>query len=318
MLASLVVGVLIGVQRRGENSGTAEVATPSNSAVFGGHVLSPGEALRPRFLASVETAAGASQAALGRSAGRAAVAGPEPAPKVCAVLGVGPGIGEHVARTFAAEASCRVALIARTVEKVANMSQTIPGSKGYACDALNASQVKDTFAAIRRDLGEVDALIYNIGLGSMGVPYDAVDPERLMLNMQGGALGLLLAAQEVAPGMAKRGHGAIGVTGATGSWRGKAKTAAFAPGKFASRALAQSLARELGPQGVHVFHVVVDGIVLMTPDERQKHPEIPEEHWMLAEDIAETYYNLAVQPRSAWSFETSLAAWGDFAEMYSI
>ena len=82
--------------------------------------------------------------------------------------------------------------------------------------------------------------------------------------------------------------------------------------------MAQSLARELGPQGVHVFHVVVDGIVLMTPEERRKLPDIPANHWMMPEDIAETYYNLVMQPRSAWTFETSLCAWGDFDTMYSI
>ncbi|CAE8734099.1 unnamed protein product, partial [Polarella glacialis] len=230
----------------------------------------------------------------------------EPAPKVCVVAGVGPGIGEHVARRFAA-GGCRVALLARDAGKLANISETIPGSKAYSCDVTDSKLVEAVFAAIRADLGEVDALIYNVGGGAFR-GYSNITAETLELDFKTNTLGLLLTAQQVGPKMAERGRGVIGVTGATSSWRGLAYTAGFAPGKFASRGLAQSLARDLGPKGVHVFHAVIDGgVSSSTSSNTSMHPE----------DIAETYYNLALQPRSAWTFELSMFAWAD-ATWYSI
>jgi len=238
----------------------------------------------------------------------------EPVPQVCVVAGVGPGIGEHVARRFSA-AGCKVALLARHADRLANISQTIPRSKPYPCDVTDAAQVKATFAAIHAEMGDVDALIYNVGGGSWHT-YENVSAEALTMDFKTNALGLLLTTQEVGAGMVGRGHGVIGVTGATSSWRGLPQTAGFAPGKFASRGLAQSLARDLGPKGVHVFHVVVDGGV-HSPQDSTVQPRAPPEMWMHPEDIAETYYNLAVQPRSAWTFELSLFAWADHT-WYSI
>jgi short-subunit dehydrogenase len=224
----------------------------------------------------------------------------EPAPKTCVVAGVGPGIGEHVARRFAA-GGCRVALLARDAAKLSNISASIPGSKAYACDVTEPTVVARTFTAIAADLGDVDALLYNVGGGDFR-PYDNLTADDFELDFKTNALGLLLAAQQVGAGMAKRGHGTIGVTGATSSWRSTARTAGFAPGKFASRALAESLARELGPKGVHVWHAVIDGgVSSSTSSPTHMHPA----------DIAETYYNLAIQPRSAWTFELSMYAWAD-------
>jgi len=236
----------------------------------------------------------------------------EPAPQVCVVAGVGPGIGEHLARRFAT-AGCRVALLAR--KSPTDIAKSIPGSLPYACDVTNATQVQEVFAAIQTDLGPVDALLYNVGGGKF-LPYDKITQDILDMDYKTNALGLLLTAQQVGPGMASRGHGVIGVTGATSSWRGLSYTAGFAPGKFASRGLAQSLARDLGPKGVHVFHVVVDGGVGEPPAQAVL-SESPPELLMHPEDIAETYFNLAVQPRSAWTFETSLFAWAD-TSWYSI
>jgi len=239
----------------------------------------------------------------------------EPAPKVCVVAGVGPGIGEHLARRFAT-AGCRVALLAR--KSPTDIAKSIPGALPYACDVTNATQVQEVFAAIQTDLGPVDALLYNVGGGKF-LPYDKITQDILDMDYKTNALGLLLSAQQVGPGMASRGHGVIGVTGATSSWRGwrgLSYTAGFAPGKFASRGLAQSLARDLGPKGVHVFHVVVDGGV-GEPLTQAVKSESPPELLMHPEDIAETYFNLAVRPRSAWTFETSLFAWAD-TSWYSI
>lgn len=226
----------------------------------------------------------------------------EPRPSVCVVAGVGPGIGEHVARRFSA-GGCRVALLARNATKLANISKHIPGSVAFPCDVTDAKAVASTFASIHASLGAVDALLYNVG-GGRFAPFDAITGDDLTLDFQTNALGLLLTSQQVAPGMAARGRGVIGVTGATSAWRSTAHTAGFAPGKFAARALAESLARQLGPKGVHVFHAVIDGgVAPYSPPSANTS--------MLPGDIAETYWNLAVQPRSAWTFELSMYAWAD-------
>lgn len=230
----------------------------------------------------------------------------EPAPKVCVVAGVGPGLGEHAARRFAA-GGCRVALLARDAARLANISASILGSRPYSCDVTDSKLVAKTFAAIQADLGDVDALIYNVGGGPFR-PFDNITGSELEDGFRGNVLGLLLTAQQVGPEMAKRGHGVIGVTGATSSWRSLPTTAGFAPGKFASRGLAESLARQLGPKGVHVFHAVIDGGISSNRTSKMAmHPA----------DIAEAYYNLALQPRSAWTFELSVFAWAD-TTWYSI
>jgi len=226
----------------------------------------------------------------------------EPAPKVCVVAGVGPGIGEKVAQRFA-RGGCHIALLARSRDKLVNISKGIPNSRPYACDVTDGAQVKRVFAAIGADLGDVDALIYNVG-GGFFQPYDNITADTLDVDFKTNALGLLLTAQEVGPRMAERGRGVIGVTGATSSWRGLAYTAGFAPGKFASRGLAQSLAHDLSPKGVHVFYAVIDGGVAPKSDPTRNTTMQPE-------DIAETYYFLARQPRSAWTFEVNMYAWAD-------
>ena len=111
--------------------------------------------------------------------------------------------------------------------------------------------------------------------------------------------------------------GVIGITGATASWRGMPKTVAFAPAKFGVRAVAQSLARDMCPKGIHVFHVIIDGIVDM-PKTRMWMPNKPDDEFMNPADIAETYWNLANQPRSAWSYEVNLAASGAYGTIATI
>ena len=224
------------------------------------------------------------------------------------VAGVGPGIGEHLARRFAA-GGCRVALLARNATKLINISKSIPGSLPLACDVTDEKAVATTFAHINATLGAVDALLYNVGGGPF-TSYDDVSAADLTLDFESNALGLLLTTQQVGAKMGERGKGVIGITGATSSWRSTVHTAGFAPGKFASRGLAESIARQLGPQGVHVFYAVIEGGVA---------PYSPRgaNTSMLPEDIAETYWNVAVQPRSAWTFELSMHAWAD-TEWYTI
>jgi len=169
---------------------------------------------------------------------------------VCAVVGVGPGNGAAFARRFAAE-GYKVALLARSTEFSSELAKTLPGSKAYACDVNDAESVERAFAALTRELGEVEVLVYNAGSGVWGNIEDisAADFEACWRT---NALGALLAVKQVVPAMKRAGRGNIVFTGATASRRGVARTAAFAPAKAAQKSLAESAARYLWPQGIHV------------------------------------------------------------------
>ena len=178
---------------------------------------------------------------------------------VCAVVGVGPGNGEALARRFAADGYA-IALMARRTELTAKLAGELPGAKSYACDVTEAASVEAAFAATRSDLGDVDALIYNAGSGVWG-NVEEVKAEDLERSWRVNTLGLFLSGQQAIPAMRKKGQGAIIVVGATASRRGAAGAAAFAQSKMAQRALAESMARHLWPAGIHVALIVVDGVV---------------------------------------------------------
>ncbi|HEU4408609.1 MAG TPA: SDR family NAD(P)-dependent oxidoreductase [Polyangiaceae bacterium] len=220
---------------------------------------------------------------------------------VAVVVGVGEGIGGALVERFARD-GYRVAAIARSEARAkAAAARGGEGARAYACDATDEAQVRATFAAVRAELGEPSALLYNAGSGRWGT-FDQVAPADFEHTFRVNVLGLFLAAREVVPAMRARGRGVVGVTGATASWRGKPMTTAFAAGKAAQRSLAQSMARELGPAGVHVFYVVVDGVVDL-PVTRERARDLADEAFLKPADVAETYALLARQPRSAWTFE---------------
>ena len=159
---------------------------------------------------------------------------------VCAVVGVGPGNGEAIARRFAAD-GYSVALMARRTELTAKLAGELPLAKSYACDVTEAASVEAAFAAMRSDLGDVDALIYNAGSGVWG-NVEEVKAEDLERSWRVNTLGLFLTGQQAIPAMRRKGQGAIIVVGATASRRGAAGAAAFAQSKMAQRALAESMA----------------------------------------------------------------------------
>lgn len=239
------------------------------------------------------------------------------ATKLCCVVGLGGGgIGEHVAMRFAKE-GYNVAMIARTKSSLERLEKEIPNSKGYVCDATDSKEVHATVVDIVKDHGTtIDALIYNAGMGAFK-SFDDTSEELFEACWRSGPKGLFSFAKAVLPGMLEKKEGVIGITGATASWRGMGRTVAFAPAKFGVRAVAQSLAREMGPQGVHVFHVIIDGIVDM-PKTRMWMPNKPDDEFMKPDAIAETYWNLANQPRSAWSSEVNLAASGAYGTIATI
>lgn len=219
---------------------------------------------------------------------------------VCAVVGVGPGNGEAFARRFAADGYA-VALLARRAELTSKLAAELPRAKAYPCDVAAEASVDAAFAKIRADLGDVDVLIFNAGSGVWG-NVEEVKAEDLERSWRINTLGLFLAARQAIPAMRRRGQGAIIVVGATASRRGAAGAAAFAQGKMAQRALAESMARHLGPSGIHVALIVVDGVV-GGPVTRARFADRPNDAFIDPAGVAAIAASLIKQDRSAWSFE---------------
>ena len=227
--------------------------------------------------------------------------------KVAAILGVGPGLGAAVARRFAREGFA-VALMARKEESVAGAQEEIEAEGGTALPvtayATDPSSVKTAFGRVRDEIGDPEVFVYNAGAFQMGGILE-VPPEMFDECFRANCAGAFYAAQQILPAMVEAGRGTILLTGATASLRGSAHFSALAVGKFGLRALAQSMAREFGPQGIHVAHVVIDGQI-NTPRVRERDPD-REEHTMLSPDaIAETYWRLHIQERTAWTLELDL------------
>ncbi|MCB9744000.1 MAG: SDR family NAD(P)-dependent oxidoreductase [Alphaproteobacteria bacterium] len=227
---------------------------------------------------------------------------------VCVVIGVGPGNGEAFARRFAAEGYA-VALLSRSTGFTSALAGELEDALAYACDVTDLGALRATFSRIQEQLGPVQVLVYNAGSGVFKDP-ERSTAEDLELSWQINARGLLVAAQQVMPGMIERGEGQIVVVGATASLRGKPFTTVFASAKAAQRSLAQSLARHLGPKGVHVGLLILDGQVDL-PRTRAAQPELADEVFLKPDDIALTAWNLTQQPRSAWSFEVDLRPFGE-------
>jgi len=227
--------------------------------------------------------------------------------KTAAILGVGPGLGAAVARRFAREGFA-VALMARREGSVAGVREEIEGAGGTAlpvsADATDPASVAAAFDHIRSNLGAPEVFVYNAGAFQMGGILD-LSPEKFDECFKANCAGAFYAAQQVLPAMVEARRGTVLLTGATAALRGGARFSALAVGKFGLRALAQSMAREFGPQGIHVAHVVVDGQI-DTPRVREMSPD-REDHTMLSPDaIAETYWQLHSQDRTAWTLELDL------------
>ncbi len=227
--------------------------------------------------------------------------------EICAIVGVGPGLGGSLARRFASEGH-RVALMARRRNNVDPVGEAIEGAGGRAlsisCDAGDPSSVSAAFTTVRSELGDPSVLIYNAGAFDVGEVLD-IDPDTFERAWRANCYGAFLAAKEVLPRMLERGRGTILLTGATAARRGSAKFSAFAVGKFGLRALAQSLAREYGPRGVHTVHVVIDGQI-DAPQSRRMFPDRGDEAFLAPGAIADVYWNLHVQHPTTWTMELDL------------
>ena len=233
-----------------------------------------------------------------------------PSRETAIVFGVGPGLGWALARRFAA-ANMEVAAVARDKAKLNSLirSEGSHDIRPYAADVSSGDDVLRVFDGVDRDLGEPDLVVFNAGAFQKAnvLDIDSADFERCWRI---GCLGGLLVAQAAARRMVKRGHGTIIFTGATAALRGSAGFANLAVPKFGLRALAQSMARELGPQGVHVGFVIIDGQI---ESERYRHlvEERGEDSLLAPDAIAELYLQLHRQPRSAWSHEIDVRPWSE-------
>ncbi|KAH8048277.1 3-oxo-behenoyl-CoA reductase [Aureococcus anophagefferens] len=225
--------------------------------------------------------------------------------KVCVVVGLGnKGIGDHCAKQWAAEGFA-VAMLARRAEVLAELEKEIPGSRAFPCDVTDQAQVEATVKRIAAELGPVDVCISTTRASACS---SRSRRRRSRSSSSAGAAapaGLYLFAKAILPGMASRGGGVFGVTGATASWRGVPKTPAFASAKFGVRALAQALAKDYAPKGIHIFHCIIDGVVNQPRTKAWFPADKPDDEFLSPATIAKHYWDIAAQEKSCWTFESN-------------
>ncbi len=226
-----------------------------------------------------------------------------PAYKSALIVGTGPGLSASLARLFAAEGLV-VAVAARNAEKLGALAAET-GAAAYACDSTDAAQVAGLFTAMDAAGTTPDLVVYNAS-GRVRGPVTELDPAEVLRGIEVSAFGAFLVAQQAARRMLPHGHGAIALTGATAGVKGFALSSCFAMGKFALRGLAQSLARELGPQGIHVAHFIIDGVIRGA---RYADPPDRPDSTLDPDAIARAYWANLTQPRSARSWEVELRPW---------
>src|SRR5712691_6952718 len=222
---------------------------------------------------------------------------------IAIVTGVGPGTGSAIVRRFAA-GGFRVIALARSPDRIRALEQELPDTHAVICDVSSESEVREAVARVRNSYGPPNVLIHNAVGGGWGT-FLEIEPAMLDRNFQVNVMGLLYLAREVAPEMIKAGNGAILVTGNTSSIRGKANFAGFAPTKAAQRILAESIARDLGPRGIHVAYVLIDAVI-DTPRMRERMRDAADEFFIKPSAIADELWHLYTQDRSAWSFLTEI------------
>lgn len=227
--------------------------------------------------------------------------------RVCLVTGVGPGTGAGVVRRFAED--YQVAMLARSKERLAELSEEIPNAHAYPCDVTDTEHMLAVVEQIRQDLGAPSVVVHNAVRGAFG-SFLEIDPAVLEENFQINTMSLLHLAQATAPDMIEAGEGSIVITGNTSAYRGMAYFAGFAPTKAAQRILGEAMARELGPKGVHVSFVAIDAVIDLEWT-RKRYADKPDEFFCKPADIAEECYRLAHQPRSAWTYSSVIRPFGE-------
>ena len=220
------------------------------------------------------------------------------------IIGAGAGLSASLARLFAAK-GLKLALAARKTDKLAALAAET-GASVHACDSAEHGQVAALFAALDAQ-GAPDVVVYNPSARVRG-PLIDLDPQAVAHAVQVTALGAFFAAQEAVKRMQPSGHGAVLFTGASAGVKGYAQSAPFAMGKFALRGLAQSMARELHPKGVHIGHFVIDGGIR---GKSRQDPANNPDSLLDPDAIALSYWHFLEQDRSSWSWEVELRPWAE-------
>ncbi len=221
--------------------------------------------------------------------------------KIALIVGAGSGLSASFARALAAD-GYRVALAARNVDKLQGLCAET-GARAFKCDVRDTDSVATLFKSVQDEVGIADVVLYNPSAYTAGAITE-LDPEAMHNSIMLTAFGAFLVAQQAAIGMKQIGGGAIFFTGATASIKGFPNFSSFAMGKFALRGFAQSLARELGPQNIHVAHFIIDGGIAS-----ERHPQTDQDIMLEPDAIAQTYMAVLKQHRSAWTHEVDLRPW---------
>ena len=227
----------------------------------------------------------------------------QPSYQSALIVGAGRGLSASLARLFARE-GMRVALAARDAEKLAPLCAETR-AKAFACDAVNPDQVASMFKAVDSAIGAPEVVVYNASARARG-PVAELVPAEVERALMVSAYGGFLVAREAVARMIPKGHGAVLFTGASASVKGYPLSAPFAMGKFALRGLAQSMARELAPKGIHIGHFVIDGAIR---NPGRVEPADKPDSMLDPDAIAATYLSILNQPRSAWTWEVELRPW---------
>ncbi len=227
---------------------------------------------------------------------------------VCVVVGVGSGNGAAFSRKFAAE-GYRVAMLSRNIDYLESLAAQIPDSQAYQYDVTETDKAAEVFSRIESEMGTISVLVYNAGAGAFA-NIDEATVESFQRAWEVNTRGLFVVAKQVIPQMRKLAGGNIVIIGATASIKGGANFTPFAAAKSAQRSLAQSLARYLDPEKIHVSYLILDGVVDLERT-RQAMPDKPDDYFMSPDDIAESVFFLTEQKPSAWTFELDLRPFGE-------
>jgi len=219
--------------------------------------------------------------------------------RLAVVTGVGPGTGSALVRRFQA-GGYRVAMMARDSDRLAKLADEMPAVIAIPCDVADEAALRGALDDLHGRFGPAKVVVHNAVGGAFGTFAD-IDPDILRRNFEINVMALLHLARHVAPGMIAAGGGALVVTGNTSAQRGRANFAGFAPTKAAQRILAESMARDLGPKGVHVAYLVIDAVIDV-PWARARYKDAPEDFFIKPSAIADEVWHIAHQDRSAWSF----------------
>lgn len=224
--------------------------------------------------------------------------------KIALIVGAGSGLSASLARKFSSE-GMQVALAARDIKKLASLINEVDAT-AYRCNTSEPNSVRDLFSSVQADIGDPEVVIFNASKRVRG-EITEINADEVRDAILTTCYGGFLVGQEASKIMLKSGHGTIMFTGASAGVKGFAKSATFAMGKFGLRGLAQSMARELHPQNIHVVHVVVDGGI-KSMDKNSSSGQAAD-NWLLPDAIADTYYHLYTQHRSAWAWEIEVRPW---------